>query len=282
VLLKATQMNKNWTDPETLSARFSFDDSDMGIYAHGSSPGYLARRNNQPNVGEVERTASAVLGGALTLAGLSLLTKRHPIFGMLFGAAGGLLAYRGATGHCALYEKLGVRPQDATDHSAPWNRDIVIQKSLAINRDPHDLYQYWRNLQNLPGLVPFVEQVDLIDERTARCTAAGHDQQFVWQTTITADHPDEYIAWASTEDSDLDTVGSIRFTPAAGGRGTLLRLEMSYRPAAGAIGAAVAKVLGRDPAQSVEDGLWRFKCLFEAGEIPATAGQPRGACYYGA
>jgi uncharacterized membrane protein len=42
------------------------------------------------------------------------------------------------------------------------------------------------------------------------------------------------------------------------------------------MGAAVAKLLGRDPATEIREDLRQFKQILEAGEVPTTAGQPRG------
>lgn len=56
------------------------------------------------NVGKNERTASLAAGALL--AGLGL--KRGSLSGLLLAAAGGLIAYRGLTGYCGLYDKLGV------------------------------------------------------------------------------------------------------------------------------------------------------------------------------
>jgi uncharacterized membrane protein len=51
---------------------------------------------------------------------------------------------------------------------------------------------------------------------------------------------------------------------------------MQYDPPAGRIGAAVAWMLGHDPASSVREDLRRFKQLMETGEVPTIQGQPRG------
>ena len=59
-------------------------------------------RSDHVNVGQAERTISAVAGGALALAGLS----RGSLGGLALAALGGGLVYRGVTGHCAIKEKL--------------------------------------------------------------------------------------------------------------------------------------------------------------------------------
>jgi uncharacterized membrane protein len=51
---------------------------------------------------------------------------------------------------------------------------------------------------------------------------------------------------------------------------------MQYNPPGGKVGAAVAWMLGHDPAATVLEDLRRFKQLLETGEVPTTKGQPRG------
>jgi len=54
------------------------------------------------NVGEAERTISAVAGGLLLLYGLSRLSLST----VLVTVAGSALLYRGVTGHCGAYKAL--------------------------------------------------------------------------------------------------------------------------------------------------------------------------------
>ena len=61
-----------------------------------------------PNVNNTERAVSAVAGGALIAYGL----KQGGVIGTLSALAGGGLLYRGATGHCHLYDALGIDTAD--------------------------------------------------------------------------------------------------------------------------------------------------------------------------
>ena len=65
----------------------------------------------------------------------------------------------------------------------------------------------------------------------------------------------------------------MEFRPAPGGRGTEVRVALTYKPPAGMAGAVVAKLFGEEPTQQVQDELRRFKQLVEAGEIATTDGQ---------
>lgn len=63
-----------------------------------------ARAFESANVGNRERTASAVLGAALLVNGI----VRPSVWHTLLALAGALLLQRGVTGHCSLYRNLGV------------------------------------------------------------------------------------------------------------------------------------------------------------------------------
>ena len=85
------------------------------------------------NVGAGERVASAVGGGVLALAGLTLGSRLGTVMAFL----GGALAARGASGHCPVYRALERRALDrstaapGTDRSgqAPPSADVVDEAS---------------------------------------------------------------------------------------------------------------------------------------------------------
>src|SRR5687768_3248499 len=68
--------------------------------------GALAPQGDKPklNVNEAERHLSLIGGSALVLCGL----LRGSASGLVLAAVGGGLIYRGATGHCHVYEALDV------------------------------------------------------------------------------------------------------------------------------------------------------------------------------
>ena len=67
----------------------------------------LTTTHNSPrrNIGHVEQDVSLVGGAALL--GLGLAKMKGPM-GWMMLVAGGALVYRGLTGQCALYRKLGI------------------------------------------------------------------------------------------------------------------------------------------------------------------------------
>lgn len=141
-------------------------------------------------------------------------------------------------------------------------------RAALINRPRQELYAFWRDFRNLPSFAENVRDVEIIDDRRSQWTIAGpagSDIDLV--SDITEDRPGEYIAWTSAEGSDVDHQGWIEFRDNAFGRGTEVRVFISYDPPAGPIGKTIAKVMQREPRIQARRELRRFKQLMETGEI---------------
>jgi uncharacterized membrane protein len=125
-----------------------------------------------------------------------------------------------------------------------------------------------------------VKAVDLMESGRSHWVVEGPGGTAVeWVSEITEDIPDERIAWRSTEGADIDNEGWIEFRENPFGRGTEVRVFISYDPPGGALGKMVAKVMQREPRIQARRDLRRFKQLMETGEIPtsqAPHAAPRG------
>jgi uncharacterized membrane protein len=64
------------------------------------------------------------------------------------------------------------------------------------------------------------------------------------------------------------------FTPATGGRGTVVKLSLKYSPPGGKLGDAIAKLFGDGGEKMIAEDLLRFKDLMETGEVPTLEGRP--------
>ena len=154
---------------------------------------------------------------------------------------------------------------------------VQVKKSITINRSPEELYQFWHEFQNFPRFMNDLESVQNIGEKRSHWIAKGPaGKRIEWDAEITEDRSNELIAWRSLEGSQVKNSGSVRFEPARGKPGTVLRVEIEYRPPAGLLGVTVAKLLGAEPKQQVHENLHRFRQLMETGEIITTEGQPAG------
>jgi uncharacterized membrane protein len=191
---------------------------------------------------------SLIAGSSLALWGLS---RRSP-GGVAIAAAGGLLAYSGTR-----------TPAGSS----------VAHCSMIINARPEQVYQFWRNFENMPLFMNHLENVSVTGPRTSRWVAIGPmGSRIAWDAEITEEHQNEEIRWRSLEGSDVNVDGAVRFTEAWGNRGTLVEvLTIVDAP-----GLALAKIFGKDPSFMMRQDLRRLKALIETGETPTIEGQSHG------
>jgi len=220
------------------------------------------------NVGDAERVASTVGGALLALYGLS---RRSPV-GLALAGLGGVLVYRGATGHCPAFAALGV---STADGATPAPVQVVEAVTVAVPRER--AYAFWRRLENLPRFMHHLERVrDLGDGRSHWvATGPGPLPDIEWLAEITEERENEVLAWRSLLGADMVNAGHVRFADAPGG-GTEVRVRIAYQAPGGAVGASVAKRLDPLFGRMVKEDIRRFKHLLEAGEIPTVDGQPSG------
>ena len=242
----------------------------------------MNRGDMRVNIGRVERWLSMVAGGALAAYGL----KRRQAPGGAAAIAGAALLYRGATGHCDLYQALGVNRAygrvngntfrgDGTGRIADrgsdtraqlgGHRGIHVEESVTIDRPISELYRFWRNFENLPQFMEHLESVAMREEGISHWVAKGPARMRPeWDARIINEVEDKVIGWQSLEGSMISTAGSVNFDEDL--EGTRVTVHLQYNPPGGKAGAAVARIFGEEPSQTIREDLGRFKQLMEAGK----------------
>jgi len=214
------------------------------------------------NVGEKERLVSAIAGGALAVYGLS----RKSLGGLLLAAFGGALGYRALTGHCDVYERLGIDAGGA--HRNVGNLGVKIDESIVVNAPPQRVYAIWRNLENLPRLLSHVERVEVLDPTRSRWTVKGPaGAQISWDAELINDKPGEIIAWRTTDSTLVNHAGSVTFESA--GQGSRVRVSLQYDPPGGRFGHVAASLVSADAGSQVAHDLGEFKRAVEEGRLAA-------------
>ena len=205
---------------------------------------------------------SRVAGDALDLAALgAAFTSPDSKKGRLAFATANVAAVTALDVICA--QRLSSNGQSASH----------IRKSLLINRSPEELYELWRNFENLPLFMRHLESVQVLDNRRSHWTAVGPVGTNVeWDAEITDERPNEMISWRSLPGSDVDNSGSVWFEPAPGNRGTLVEVDINYSAPGGVVGEWIAKITGNDPGWQAKESLRAFKQLVETGEIIVSDG----------
>ncbi len=224
-----------------------------------------ARIRAGQNISEVERWLSIAAG--IGLAGYGL-TKWKGIAGWALAGFGALLVRRGASGHCHTYELFGINTagtgQD-TRHALGGSSGVVVEESVTIHQPIEMLYRFWRNLENLPRFMRHLESVERITDTLSRWRAKGPGNTVVeWNAEIINEVANKVIGWQSIEGSDVVSAGSVNFDDLGPGRGTRVRVRLQYNPPGGKVGAAIVRLLGRDPATEIREDLLQFKQMVES------------------
>jgi uncharacterized membrane protein len=231
------------------------------------------------NVGNPERVVSTLAGGSLIAYGI----KRKDWLGALLGLVGGGLALRGATGHCQVYDALDFDTngesllEKGKAKAKDWfEQKVEVVKSVTINKSADELYNFWRNFENLPKFMNHLESVKVLDDKKSEWTAkAPLGYEAHWGAVITEDKENEKIAWRSVENSQIPNSGKVEFLPTVD-RGTIVKVTIQYAPPAGKLGALASYFLTEEPDTQIAEDLRRFKSLMETGLIMQVEGQPSG------
>ena len=221
--------------------------------------GSIIEPGDHENVNTTERFISIAAGTFIMYKGISQLL-RHPFIGLQEAALGSILLYRGATGFCPVYNKLG---KDTTDISA-----IRITERFIVNRPREEVYAFWRNLENLPRFMKHLDSVKEIDDKYSywKANLPGEVIKLTWNAQITREEENSYIGWQSVEGSMIDNAGKVEFSDAINATGTELNVEINYFAPAGAIGQGIAKIFNGVFENLVREDITNFKHYIEGSE----------------
>lgn len=148
---------------------------------------------------------------------------------------------------------------------------LNVKKTVMIQKSPEELYQFWRNFENLPHFMNHLESVQVLDDKRSHWVAkAPLDTDVEWDAEIIDEVPNQTIVWRSLPGAEVDSVGSVAFT-SANGSGTEVKVTMKYNPPGGVLGAAAAALFGENPQQQLDEDLNRFKQLMETGSVASVS-----------
>ena len=154
-----------------------------------------------------------------------------------------------------------------SSQKAELHESSAVEQCVTIHRSPEELYQFWRNFENLPRFMEHLKSVQCLDEKRSHWVVKGPmGKEVEWDATIINDEPGRLIAWESLPNADVVNAGTVRFEPAAEDS-TEMRVLIKYDPPGGKLGAAAAKLSSENPNQQVKEDLRRFKEMMETGGV---------------
>lgn len=202
------------------------------------------------------RAVALIGGGALGAYGLA---RRTPASALLATAGLALMA-----------RSISNMPFTRMAGTGGARRAIELHKTIHIAAPPEAVFDLWSKYENFPRFMSHVQEVrDMGNGRSHWVVSGPAGAQVEWNATLTQSRRPELLAWRSEPDSTVRNSGTIRFEP--DGNGTRVSVHMSYSPPAGALGHAIASLLGGDPKQQMHDDLMRMKAFIETGNAPHDA-----------
>ena len=223
--------------------------------------------SNMINVSTNERILSASIGAFILSSGLSNLFSR-PLSGLLKTALGSYLIYRGASGNCALYNVLG------NEGTAVHSGSVNVRTTMVVNKPKHEVYSFWRKLENLPSFMKHLKTVTQHDNKRSHWEALlpGNLGVIKWEAEIVEEEENRKIAWRSVEGSTIENAGKVVFEEALGGQGTKLDIIISYRPPAGDLGRKIGNWMTPTVEKYIREDVANFKDHIEARPTSAAIG----------
>lgn len=211
------------------------------------------------NVGKVERIASILAGSALLVKGLKNEEKKS---GIAMAIAGGLLFFRGATGHSVIYDLTGKKKLPDTV------KNINIMTKLTVNRPRQEVYDFWRKLSNLPLFMQHLDTVEVIDDKRSHWAAKipGGLGKIEWDAEIVKEIYGELLGWNSLPHASINNAGKVEFRDADENE-TEITVLITYRAPFGDVGEGIASLLNPTFKKIITKDVKNFKRYIEAGDI---------------
>lgn len=220
----------------------------------------MKNQENYHNVNEVERALSVASGIILWT-----VSFRRPFRNPLKYLSSIYLLYRGISGNCPIYTKLG---KDSTKTPA-----INLKAEYVVDKPRQEVFDFWRKLENLPLFMKHLKSVEQLSETESRWEAVlpGNSGTLSWEARIVKDIPGKLIGWTSKEGAIIENSGKVEFYDDVNGSGTLIRVVFSYHPVAGGLGTGIARFLNPAFEKMLKEELHDFKILMEGGTLSDTA-----------
>nr|WP_294781094.1 SRPBCC family protein [uncultured Flavobacterium sp.] len=204
------------------------------------------------NVSTAERILMVTSGAYLLYSALSKEKKNIT----QAGTAGAMLL-RGISGYCPVYH--------AADHLMKDKASNVnIRVSTVIERPVHEVYDFWRNLENLPKFMNHIESITTENSTISEWTAKGPAGigKISWKAEIVKEEKNELLSWNSIEGSSIKNAGKVVFK--SKGYATELDITISYHAPLGVAGESAAKLLNPYFEKMVKDDIANLKVYLES------------------
>ena len=142
-----------------------------------------------------------------------------------------------------------------------------VEGNIEVRAPVQTVYEYWRNLENLPSFMSNIEEVRSTGPDTTHWVVKGPlGARLEFDARTTQDEPNSAIGW-NTVDGDVQTSGQVRFQE-LGPEQTRIDVTMNYAdPPGGKIGEVASKAVA-NPKVMMQQDLKNFKDIIEGNATP--------------
>jgi uncharacterized membrane protein len=142
-----------------------------------------------------------------------------------------------------------------------------VEGSIEVEAPVQEVYEYWRNLENLPHFMTNVEEVRATGPDTTHWRVKGPlGASLEFDARTTQDEPNESLGW-NTQNGQVETSGQVRFRDVTPNR-TRVEVQMNYWDPPGGRAGEVASRLVANPDIMVQQDLQNFKEIIEGKATP--------------
>ncbi len=142
-----------------------------------------------------------------------------------------------------------------------------VEGSREVEAPVQEVYEYWRNLENLPHFMTNVEEVRATGPDTTHWRVKGPlGASLEFDARTTQDEPNEALGW-NTQNGQVETSGQVRFRNVTPNR-TRVEVQMNYWDPPGGRAGEVASRLVANPDIMVQQDLQNFKEIIEGKATP--------------
>ncbi|HEX6576495.1 MAG TPA: SRPBCC family protein, partial [Gemmatimonadaceae bacterium] len=138
--------------------------------------------------------------------------------------------------------------------------DNVVAAVVTVNKPIEEVYDFWKDPRNYAEFMDQIESVNPTTGGRSRWKVKAPPGLSVeFDAHVVNDVPNELIRWSSVDSDEVDSTGTVRFQRAAGNRGTIVTLDIEYKPKGGPLGAKIGKLFSAIPKTQLQNDLRRFK-----------------------
>ena len=137
----------------------------------------------------------------------------------------------------------------------------AVSKEIIVNAPIGEVFGFWKNFENFPRFMENIDAIHVIGPEMTHWKMKGPlGVPVEWDAKTTYIEENKKISWESTSGT-VENHGSVIFhelDPEDGHQRTKITVGLEYKPPAGIIGEAVAKLFN-DPEKQLETDLLNFK-----------------------